>query len=76
MIDVAGERWGTAAEIAEHLGHGVTEAAVRAWARRDGLPAIKMPDAHGRPRVCHPVPAAATIERAKRQAGRGRKRAA
>jgi hypothetical protein len=76
MITVDGVPWGTAAEIAEHLGHGVTAAAVRAWVRRDGLPAVRLPDACGRPRVRHPLPAAATIERAKRHAGRGRKRPA
>jgi hypothetical protein len=76
MIVVAGVRWGTAAEIANYLGHGVTPAAVRSWAARDGLPAARMADGNGRPQVRYPLPEAARIDAAKRHAQRGRKRAA
>jgi hypothetical protein len=76
VITAAGEQWGTAAEIAAHLGHGVTAAAVRSWARRDGLPSARLRDASGRPQVRYPLPAAAAIDAAKRHAQRGRKRAA
>ncbi|MBB2941942.1 prophage antirepressor-like protein [Actinoplanes lutulentus] len=31
MIELDGEMWGTAAEIADHLGRGRTEKAVRRW---------------------------------------------
>ncbi|MFI7547227.1 hypothetical protein [Actinoplanes sp. NPDC049599] len=76
MIVVDGVRWGTAAEIAVQLGHGVTAAAVRSWAARDGLLAVRTRDGAGRPQVRYPLPEAARIDAAKRHAGRGRPRAA
>ena len=57
-----GQRYGTAAEVAKAL--GVTEAAVRNWARRDGLPAVRMTDDAGRPEVRYPLDQAAEIGRA------------
>jgi hypothetical protein len=71
-----GSRWGTAAEIAAHLGHGVTEAVVRSWVRRDGLPAARMADDDGRPQVRYPFVHAARIDARKRHGQRGRPRAA
>lgn len=76
IVDRDGVRWGTAEEVAEHLGHGVTVAQVRNWAARDGLPKARMPDADGRPQVRYPLPAAGRIEAVKRHAKRGRTRAA
>ncbi|XVU25790.1 hypothetical protein ACQPZJ_01660 [Actinoplanes sp. CA-054009] len=74
MIHVAGEDWGTAAEIAEHIGQGVTAAAVRRWAQRDGLASVRMQDAAGRPQVRYMVGQAVRIDKAKRHGGRGRRR--
>lgn len=76
LTDDNGQRWATAAQIAAHLGHGVTPATVRSWAARDGLPTARMTDAQGRPQVRYPVQAAAAIEVAKRRAARGRQRVA
>lgn len=76
IVDEHGIWWGTAAEIAAHLGHGVTVAALRKWVTRDGLPAVRMSTGSGRPQVRYPLPVAARIELAKRHAKRGRKRAA
>lgn len=74
MIEVAGEWWATAAEIADHIGHGVTPATVRSWAARDGLAAVRATDDVGRPQVRYPLGQAVSIDRAKRHAGRGRTR--
>ncbi len=74
LIDQHGIRWGTAAELAQHLGHGVTAAAIRNWARRDGLTSARMTDDDGRPQVRYPLDQAAAIDRAKRHAKRGRSR--
>jgi hypothetical protein len=76
MIEVAGEWWGTAAEIAGHIGHGVTPDAVRWWARHDGLTRVRMFDEHGRPQVRYLLGQATRIDAAKRAAQRGRKRVA
>jgi hypothetical protein len=75
LTDGAGIRWGTAAEIAAHLGRGVTAAMVRNWAARDGLRKARMPDSLGRPQVRYPLLEAARIELSKRDAKRGRTRA-
>ena len=74
MIQVAGEWWGTAAELGEHL--GVEAAVVRSWARRGGLASVRSVDEAGRPQVRYPLGQAIVIDRAKRQGGRGRRRAA
>lgn len=77
MIHVAGESWGTAAEVAEHIGQGVTAAAVRRWADpdRDGLASVRTQDGAGRPQVLYLLGQAVRIDRAKRHGGRGRHRA-
>lgn len=72
MIVIAGERWGTAAEIAAHL--GTTTATIRRWAERDHLTAVRGTDQHGRPQVHYPLGQALLIDRAKRHARRGRPR--
>ena len=74
MIEVDGVQWGTAAEIAGQLGHGVTEAAVRKWAARDGLPSPRMRGDDGRAEVRFPLVEAAKIDVKKRSRGRGRPR--
>jgi hypothetical protein len=76
VIQVAGEWWGTAAEIAAHIGHGVTVAGVRRWADRDGLTAVRGADGQGRPQVRYPLGQAVLIDRKKRHAQCGRPRAA
>ncbi|MBG0560707.1 hypothetical protein [Actinoplanes aureus] len=75
MIQVAGEWWGTAAEIADQIGHGVTAATVRRWAERDDLTAVRTVDRAGRRQVRYLLGEAVVIERAKRHAHRGRQRA-
>jgi hypothetical protein len=47
---------------------------VRNWAARDGLRKARMVDGLGRPQVRYPLLEAAQIERAKRDASRGRTR--
>lgn len=74
MIDVAGERWCTAAEVADHLGGGVTTAMVRWWGRHAGLVSVRAVDGHGRPQVLYLLSQAAAIDLAKRRSGRGRRR--
>jgi hypothetical protein len=74
VIVVDGIRWGTAAEIAAQLGHGVTAAAVRRWSERDGLSRARLVDERGRPQVCYPLHEAALIDMKKRVNGKGRKR--
>lgn len=74
MIVLDGVRWGTAREIADQLGHGVTAAAVRKWASRDGLPVARTFDTSGRPQVRYPLPEAARIDAEKRSGPRGRHR--
>lgn len=69
MIEIEGERYGTAAEIADALGPDVTTGMVRNWARRDGLPCVR----RGR-EVWYPLAAAAAIEVSKRTSPRGRPR--
>jgi hypothetical protein len=76
VIEVAGELWATAAEVAGHIGNGLTAAGVRRWAERDGLTAVRSADGYGRPQVRYPLGQAVLIERTKRQARRGRPRAA
>lgn len=76
MIEVAGEWWATAAEVVEHIGHGLTTATVRRWAERDGLPSVRSTDGNGRPQVRYLLGRAVQIDRTKRHAGRGRPRAA
>lgn len=68
MINLDGVRWGTAAEIAVQLGHGVTAAAVRSWAARDGLPAVRTRDEAG--------PAAGPVPRSRRRPGSTQRSAA
>ncbi|MEV6344146.1 hypothetical protein [Actinoplanes sp. NPDC051851] len=75
MIVVDGRRWGTAAEIAAHLGNGVTEHAVRWWARHNGLTRQRIHDRAGRPQVCFNLDEAIEIEAQKRLSPRGRRRA-
>jgi hypothetical protein len=75
VIQVAGEWWATAAEVAEHIGHGVTVAGVRRWAERDGLTAVRSTDGNGRPQVRYLLGQAVWIDRAKRHARQGRPRA-
>lgn len=75
MIQVAGECWATAAEVADHIGHGVTIDAVRWWARHEGLAKVRAADANGRPQVRYRLDQAIRIDAAKRRAGRGRRRA-
>lgn len=74
IVDDDGTTWGTAAEIAAHLGHGVTAAAVRRWADRDHLPRAATTDDAGRRQVRYPLGEATRIELAKRHARRGRHR--
>ncbi|BEL07844.1 hypothetical protein Q0Z83_060350 [Actinoplanes sichuanensis] len=76
MIEVAGEWWGTADEVAGHIGQGVTADAVRWWSRYDGLTKARTTDDHGRPQVRYPLSQAIRIDAAKRAGSRGRKRAA
>lgn len=76
MIQVAGEWWATAGEVAEHIGHGLTVAGVRRWAERDGLTAVRSIDGYGRPQVRYALGQAVVIDRAKRHARCGRPRAA
>jgi hypothetical protein len=75
VIVVAGEVWGTAAEIGNHL--GVSEAVVRSWARpgRGDLIAVRGEDDKGRPQVWYSLGQAVVIDRSKRHGGRGRRRA-
>ncbi len=73
MIEVAGDYWGTAQEIADHIGGGLTAAAVRRWADRDGLtghPGKR----DGRTVVWFPLAQAQAIDKAKRHSKRGRPR--
>lgn len=77
IVDRDGVRWGTAAEIAAHLGHGVTEHTVKNWARPargDGLPRAQMVGENGRPQTRYPLHVAQQIDKRKRHARRGRKR--
>jgi hypothetical protein len=76
MIQVAGEWWGTAREVAEHIGNGLTEDAVRWWGRNDGLAMARMADERGRPQVRYLLGQAIRIDVAKRAERRGRPRAA
>ena len=69
MIEVKGEEYGTAAEVAAELGGDVTEDMVRNWARRDGLKRHNV----GRT-VYYPFAQAAQIEAKKSGSGRGRPR--
>ena len=75
IVAEGGVRWGTAAEIAEHLGQGVTAAMIRRWADRDGLTSARIIGQHGRPEVRYPLLDAARIDTAKRRTKRGRTRA-
>jgi hypothetical protein len=74
VIKVDGEEWGTAREIAGQLGHGVTEAAVRKWATRDGLSSARVRRDDGRAEVRFPLVATSRIDRSKKLSGRGRRR--
>ena len=76
MIEVAGEYWATAAEVADHIGHGVTTDVVRWWARHNGLAKARMTDDHGRPQVRYRLSQAIRIDAATRTGRRGRRRAA
>lgn len=69
MITIDGVEYGNATEIAAHLGHGVTPAAVRRWADRDGLTARRA----GRS-VWYPLDEARQIELDKRYSTHGRPR--
>ncbi|MFI6228895.1 hypothetical protein ACIBCR_16450 [Micromonospora echinospora] len=74
MIHADGRDWGTAAEIAHHLGDDVTPTMVRNWARRSGLTRHRTTDNDGRPCVLYPLDQAAAIEAATRHTTRGRPR--
>jgi hypothetical protein len=74
MIQVAGECWATAAQIAEHIGHGLTPDAVRWWGRHDGLAKVRMIDDCGRPQVRYLLGQAIRIDATRRSNGRGRPR--
>lgn len=76
MIEVAGEWWGTAAEVADHIGQGLTPEAVRWWSRYNGLQRVRMTDANGRPEVRYPLGPAIRIDAVKRAQCRGRRRVA
>ncbi|MEU8821817.1 hypothetical protein [Actinoplanes sp. NPDC048796] len=76
MMEVAGEHWGTAAEVAEHIGQGVTEDNVRRWAERYGLISVTMKDEKGRKQVRYLLGQAVRIDKAKRDEARGRPRMA
>ncbi|MFI6819737.1 hypothetical protein ACIBJE_02145 [Micromonospora sp. NPDC050187] len=69
-----GDHWGTARMIANHLGPDITEAMIRNWAARDGLPAVRMRDRHGRRQTLYPRQKATDIEAKKYLSGRGRPR--
>ncbi len=69
MIWVRGVEYGTAAQLAARLGPDVTVAMVRNWQQRDGLTRVRIGG-----RVYSPLPEAAAIELAKRDATRGRPR--
>jgi hypothetical protein len=76
MIEVAGEEWGTAREVADRIGQGVTEDAVRWWGRDKGLAKARTTDDEGKPQVRYMVSQAVRIDVAIRTEGRGRRRAA
>ncbi|MGW3811254.1 hypothetical protein [Micromonospora sp. NPDC005113] len=73
-IPAEGDLWGAARMIAKHLGPDVTDAMVRNWAARDGLPSAKMRDRNGRRQTRYPSQKATNIEAEKYLSGRGRKR--
>ena len=72
VIQVAGEWWGTAAQVAEQL--GVDAAVVRSWARRDGLASVRTVDENRRPQVWYALGQAMVIDRTKRIGRHGRPR--
>ena len=74
MIEAAGEQWGTADEIAESIGNGLTPAAVRRWADRDGLASARGVGPDGRLRVRYLLAQARAIDVQKRDAKLGRRR--
>ncbi len=74
MIQVAGQWWGTAAEVAEQIGHGLTEDNVRRWAARHDLDSFRVKGTDGRRQVWYSLGQAVAIDRQKRHAGRGRRR--
>ncbi len=74
MIHLDGRDWGTAAEIAAHLGNGVTDKAVRRWYEDGAITGIRMADQHGRPQVRHPLDEAIQVEARKRLGARSRRR--
>lgn len=76
MIWVSGVEYGTAAEVAQRLGSGVTDATVRRWHYTRGLSKHRMHDENGRPKVVFPIAAAAEIERQTRESPRGKPRGA
>uniref|UniRef100_A8M001 Uncharacterized protein n=1 Tax=Salinispora arenicola (strain CNS-205) TaxID=391037 RepID=A8M001_SALAI len=71
LIERDGRHYGTAAQIAHHLGYlgDVSEAMVVNWRRRDGLTCYRFARS-----VYHALDDAATIERNKRLSNRGRAR--
>lgn len=71
MITVGGHRYGTASQIAAHLGHDIRPDRVRDWARR-GL----LQGEHAGGRTYYRLDQAAEIERRTRTSTRGRTRAA
>ncbi|GLY21681.1 hypothetical protein [Micromonospora sp. NBRC 101691] len=74
MIHLAGHDYGTAAEIANHLGDDVTTDMIRNWAKRGRLARHRTTDDDGRPCVLYPLDQAAAIEATTRTATRGRPR--
>lgn len=73
VITVAGQRYGTARDIAQALGPDITAARVRDWARRGLLTGHHLPG-QGRGTTWYRLDHAATTERTTRQATRGRPR--
>jgi hypothetical protein len=74
MIVVDGRHWGTATEIAAHLGHGVTAKTVRRWYEDRAIPGVRTADENGRPQVRHPLDEAVRVEAEKRNSARSRRR--
>jgi hypothetical protein len=65
VIRVDGREWGTAHQLAAHLGDDITPAMIRRWRERKNLTTIA---------GYSPLDEAAAIERAVRTSGRGCKR--
>lgn len=73
MITVAGQRYGTATQIAAALGPDITPQRIRDWAYRGLLTGIHLPG-QGRGRTYYALDQAAHVERVTRTSTRGRRR--